>query len=50
MKLSKPGLLGETGSRENQGGELGRAAPPRALPHVILFSYDLCAHLLLHVI
>ena len=49
IKLVKSGLLGETSSRRNQGGVLGRAAPSRALPHVFLCSWDLCARLLLHV-
>ena len=50
MKLTKLGLLGETGSRENLGGVLERAPPPRALPHVFSCSWDLCTHLLLQVI
>ena len=35
MKLTKPGLLGETIAKEIQGGVLGRVAPLRALPHEI---------------
>ena len=36
IKLTKSGLLGETVAGEIQGGVLGRAASPRALPHVFL--------------
>jgi len=49
IKLTKPGIMGRLVVGD-QGGVLGRAAPPRALPHVILCSCDLCSHLLLHVI
>ena len=36
MKLTKSGLLGETIAGKIQGGVLGKTAPLRALPYVIL--------------
>jgi len=36
MKLTKPGILGETIVRKIQGSVLEKADPPRALPHVFL--------------
>ena len=49
MKLIKLGLLGETVVENIHRGMLRRAAPPRALPHVFLCSWDLWAHQLLYV-